>query len=231
VAMAKLGNGRLIGIGLYTAPEAAALTRAKRQSITRWLRGYERRGIAHEPLWTPEPDTRSDVLTLSFKDLLQLRTVTAFQKSGLSTRFLRRAILRAEEVLGRERPFATARFRTDGVSILLQVDRDGEEPELENIFTGQREMTRIIERSLRDVEFADMQPLLWRPLGRSGGVVLDPRRSFGAPIEEQTSIPTSALAEAAEAEGSVAAAARLYEIDRRAVDRAMRFETWLAQAA
>jgi hypothetical protein len=93
--MTNLHDGRLIGIGLYTPPEAARLTGAKPRSITGWLRGYERRGVAHEPLWTPEPETRSDVLTLSFQDLLQLRTVTAFQKRGLSTRFIRRAILRA----------------------------------------------------------------------------------------------------------------------------------------
>lgn len=229
--MADLWDGRLIGIGLYTAHEAAKLTGARPQSIIRLMRGYERRGVAHEPLWTPEPETRSDVLTLSFQDLLQLRTVIAFQKRGLSTRFLRRAIVRAQELLGRERPFATARFRTDGASILLQVDRDGEEPELENIFTGQKEMAKVIERSLLDVEFDDMLPLVWRPRGRSGGVLLDPRRSFGAPIEEETSIPTSALAEAVEAEGSAAAVARLYEIGRRAVDRAVRFEKSLAQAA
>lgn len=224
-------DSRLIGIGLYTPREAARLAGTKPQSVTRWLRGYDRRGVHHEPLWTPEPETRSDVLTLSFQDLLQLRTVTAFQKRGLSTRFIRKAIVRAQERLGQERPFATARFRTDGVSILLQVDRDGEDPELENIFTGQKEMANIIERSLRDVEFEDMLPLLWRPRGRAGGVLLDPRRAFGAPIEEDTYIPTATLAEAVEAEGSAAAAARLYEIDRRAVDRAVRFETWLAQAA
>jgi uncharacterized protein (DUF433 family) len=91
---------------------------------------------------------------------------------------------------------------------------------------ARRRWPKVIERTLHDVEFDDMQPLLWRPRGRAGGVLLDPHRSFGTPIEEETSIPTSALAEAVEAEGSVAAVARLYEIDRRAVDRAVRFETW-----
>lgn len=229
--MKRARHDELVGIGLYTAAEAARLAGANVQTVRRWVSGYERKGVRHEALWDPEPKTLSDSLTLSFQDLLQLRTVRAFQGRGLSTHFLRRAIARAQEVLGRERPFATARFRTDGVSILLHVNRENEEPELENIFTGQKEMADIIERSLRDVEFVDMEPTLWRPRGQRSGVALDPRRSFGAPIEEASSIPTATIAEAVEAEGSVLAAARLFEIDRRAVERAVRFETWLAAAA
>jgi uncharacterized protein (DUF433 family) len=76
-----------------------------------------------------------------------------------------------------------------------------------------------------------MDPALWRPLGAKAGVVLDPRRSFGAPVEEGTSIPTATLAQAVKAAGSPHRVAELYEVPLRAVNRAVRFEDWLAQAA
>ena len=51
-------NVNLIGIGLYTAAEAARLLRAPVQSVRRWMAGY---GYSSgggprwiEPLWTPQ---------------------------------------------------------------------------------------------------------------------------------------------------------------------------------
>lgn len=222
----------LFDIGLYSRAEAARLTGAPSGSITRWLRGYRTSaGIEHPPMWTPDVDDPQRELTLSFRDMLDVGAVHRLRHFGLSAQLLRRAIGRASEMLGTAHPFSSAAFKTDGASLLLQIDREGEEPELVNVLTSQREMHAIIDRSLRHVEFAGMDPALWRPLGVKAGIVLDPRRSFGAPIEEETSIPTATLAQAVKAEGDPQRVAELYEISRRSVNRAVRFEDWLAQAA
>lgn len=92
-------------------------------------------------------------------------------------------------------------------------------------------MRAVIEQTLHDVDFTGDLPSLWWPLGRRAGVVVDPTRSFGQPIEAETAIPTHTLALAADVESGVEEAARLYEIPPRAVRRAVRFEHAFAQAA
>ena len=220
----------LLDVGLYSRAEAAKLTRAPARSITRWLRGYTTAGgVELPPMWAPDVDDPKKDLTLSFRDMLDVGAVNTLRNFGLSAQLLRRAITRASELLGTSHPFSSAAFKTDGASLLLQIDREGQEPELVNVITSQREMHSIIERSLRHVEFAGMNPTLWRPLGPKSGVVLDPRRSLGAPIEEETSIPTATLAQAAKTEGDPQRAAQLFEVPKRAVTRAVRFEEWLQQ--
>lgn len=221
----------LVGIGLYDRREAGRLTGAKPATIGRWLSGYDRGGRHYEPLWEPRV-AADDELVLDFRDLMELRAVISFVKRKISVRTMRKAILIAAERVGTDRPLSTLRFKTDGARIFfedLEVD-EGETP-LEDLFSGQRQIREVIEQTLHDVDFTGDIPSLWWPLGRRAGVVIDPTRSFGQPIETETSIPTHTLALAVEVEGGVEEAARLYEVPIRAVRRAVRFEQEFAQAA
>ena len=65
-------------------------------------------------------------------------------------------------------------------------------------------------------------------MGKSGTVIVDPARSFGQPVEAETSVPTTALAAAAKAEGSQQAAARAWGVPLRSVRRAVDFEEHMA---
>ena len=49
---------------------------------------------------------------------------------AMSLHAIRRALAIAHEATGAERPFSTARFRTDGRTVFLQVSREVEEPTL-----------------------------------------------------------------------------------------------------
>lgn len=219
----------LIGLGLYTPKESSRLAGVPAQSIYRWLRGYPSKGVDYAPLWRPEIE--AEELTLSFRDLIEVRAVEGFRRAGVSAQMIRRAIDLASDLIGTQRPLSTAKFRTDGKSILLQLQpSSGDDVELINIFTKQLNFRSIVEQSLRDVEFEGMFPRLWRPSGVAGGVVLDPSRSFGQPIEESCGLPTRALAEAVESEGSIDAAAKLFEVSKRSVRRALDFERHLAAA-
>lgn len=221
----------LVGVGLYDRREAGRLTGAKPATIGRWLSGYDRGGRHYEPLWEPRV-AADDELVLDFRDLMELRAVISFVNSKISVRTMRKAILVAAERVGTDRPLSTLRFKTDGARIFfedLEVD-EGETP-LEDLFSGQRQMREVIERTLQDVDFSDDIPCLWWPLGRRAGVVIDPTRSFGQPIETETAIPTHTLAIAAEVEGGIEEAARLYEVSTRAVRRAVHFQNEFAQAA
>lgn len=222
---------RLVGIGLYDVREAARLASTKPQSIRRWLSGYSAQGTFHEPLWHPPVDIDGD-LTLDFRDLMEVRAVTTFRRCGIGLQTLRRAILKASIIVNHDRPLSTRQFKTDGARIFFEeVDPVTGEKRIEDIFTGQRQMREVIQQTLMGIDFVDDVPDRWWPRGRRGGVVLDPRRSFGQPIEFDTSIPTKTLARAAEVEGSAQAAAGLYEVPIRAVRRAIKFERELAAAA
>jgi uncharacterized protein (DUF433 family) len=79
------------------------------------------------------------------------------------------------------------------------------------------------------VEFsADEMPARWWPMGQQGTVVIDPTRSFGQPIVSDGGVPTTVLADAVEAEGSIAKVALLFRLPQYSVRAALRFEKRLA---
>jgi uncharacterized protein (DUF433 family) len=211
----------LIGIGIYTPAEARRYTHVPAARIRRWLRGHAVGGMRYEALWLPQIDIGDDRIYLGFRDLTEVRVVDALIKAGLSAQKLRRAIEIARDRYGLERPLSTNAFRTDGKNVFLLLSNEGED-RVVDIFTDQYAIKRVIEPSFRGLDFNDEGvPTRWHI---SRGVVLDPERSFGQPIEVETLVPTHILAAAVEAEGSVKAAARAYEVSIRAVNQALAFE-------
>jgi uncharacterized protein (DUF433 family) len=210
----------LIGVGMYSPAEAAALTHIASPKIRRWLRGHVIGGREYPRLWTSRLE-KLDVesLYLSFLDLVQLRVAHAFIREGLSPQKVRRAIEYGAEIVSSDYPFASARFRTDGKTLILHV------------LHGQYLMQKVIEPSLKGLEFEGDIAARWWPLGRAKGIVIDPRRQFGQPIDDATGVPTSVLAQAAQAEGSAAQAAKLFIVPIRSVNRAVAFELQLLHIA
>jgi uncharacterized protein (DUF433 family) len=221
----------LVGIGIYSAAEAARLTRVSANRIRRWLRGNERTHKGERrfdpPLWRPEI-VLDDQVYLGFRDLMEVRTAAAFIAEGVSPQTLRRAIEIASRLIEDEHPLSTRRFRTDGRKIFLQVGGEAGDERVLEIFSRQFVFKRIIDPTLRDVEFDLGVPLRWWAAGRGRGIVVDPERSFGQPVDDETGVPTVVLAEAAVAEGSIEAAARAYMVRQSSVLRAVKFEERLA---
>lgn len=117
----------LIGIGLYTPGEAARLTGIARQKIHRWLRGHAAGERSYPPVWHSSLRAKinidDDSLFLNFLDLVQLRVADAFISAGLSAQKVRRAIEYGREIVRSDYPFANAKFRTDGKTVILHVLR------------------------------------------------------------------------------------------------------------
>lgn len=221
-------HARLIGTGLYTPAEAGRLLVMAPEKISRWLRGHSIKGRSYDRLWEPEVDLEDGRVVLGFRDLMEVRVVDAFIRLGISAIRMRSTIRLASEVVGESHPLATNRFRTDGREIFLQVietDEEGLEREkLLNLFKRQYEFQGIIEPILRTVDFGtNGRPVQWWPRGRRGGIVLDPARAFGAPIDEATSVPTSTLADAGRALG-LTETATAYDVPEASVRRALQFE-------
>jgi uncharacterized protein (DUF433 family)/DNA-binding transcriptional MerR regulator len=234
----------VLGRGVYSATEGLRLlnfTRnphaprrsVSRQTVARWLRGYdfERDGdVRHsDPLWTPDYSNDNDQLELSFRDLIELRFVKAFRDLGLSLPAIRECFERAVEEVRDDRPFSTQHFRTDGKTIFLEITKDLEEGELIDLRRRQRVFRTIVAPSLRDLEFDAEVVARWFPLGvNKRSIVIDPARAFGRPIARASGVPTEILAHAVRIEGTIERVAALYQSSPSEVRDAVAFEQRLA---
>ena len=200
--------------------------------IRRWLRGhdYVHRGERHhaEPLWRPQIELNDDELHLGFRDLVELRVVNAFINEGFSPWRVRQGLAAARELAGDERPLSTLRFQTDGRTIFLNLAEQAGNSHLVDVFSRQLAFRRILAPCLRDIEFERDLPIRWRIGGPLKRIVIDPLRSFGKPIDDETGVPIDVLAQAAIVEGSVEKAARAYAVPVRAVEQAAAFARRLA---
>jgi uncharacterized protein (DUF433 family) len=217
-----------LGVGLYTAAEASRLLELPPARVRRWLGGYLSAGRAHARLWPPQLPKLEGQLGLGFLDLMQLRIVKQLiTQTKISLQQLRRALRLAEELTQHEHPFATASFRTDGRRLFLEIGHEAGEAQLYDVLGKQYGFHRIIEPSFRDVDL-DVEITRWWPLGKQRSVMLDPQRSFGAPIVGRSGIPTATLARAADVEGSLREVTRWYPVTEREVRDAIAFERRLA---
>lgn len=225
-------RSELIGIGVYTPAEASHLLGVPAGKIVRWLQGYERRGTHHPRLWRPQINLDDGRVYLGFRDLMEVRVANAFIERGLSPQKVRRAIEIASKMMAEERPLSTARFRTDGRTVFLQMlDEDGGDRMID-LFRSQHVFREVIEPSLRNVDYDDGGlPFRWWPHGKQARIVVDPHRAFGQPVEADSGVPASILSAAAQAEGSPEKAARVWSVPVAAVRRAMDFQNALPRAA
>jgi uncharacterized protein (DUF433 family) len=227
-----MGQSELVGVGVYTPAEASQLLGVPSAKIIRWLRGHDAHGRRYPRLWRPQVDLGDERVYLGFRDLMDVRVANAFIERGVSPQKVRRAIEIAREMLMQERPLSTARFRTDGRTVFLQVQKEDGSDQMTDLLRNQHVFREIIEPSLRNIDFDDGGiPLRWWPHGKQARIVVDPQRAFGQPIEADSGVPAAVLSAAEEAEGSAEDAARVWGVPVSAVRRATDFQNALASAA
>ncbi len=224
-------QANLLGIGLYTPIEAERLTKIPASRLSHWLRGYKVKGKDYPSLIRGQIDLGDGRFYLGFRDLIELKTLDAFKRLGLSTQSLRRAIAEAKTLTDDSHPLSTTKFKTDGKAIFVDIVRAEGEAQLLDLLSKKLYFTRLIEESLKHVEFDQAVPVRWWPASRSKGIVIDPQRSFGQPIDDKTGIPTHILAMAARAEGGIKQAARAWCIPPSPIKRALEFQAELEKKA
>lgn len=224
-------NDNLLGVGLYTPAEAGRLLGVPSAKISRWLRGHDVKGKWYEPLWHPQVDIGDGNVYLGFRDLMEMRTAYAFMAAGVSAIMIRRAIVEARKYVDDERPLSTTRFKTDGQSIFLEIANADGDAKLLDLFKRQYAFKRIVDASLRGVEFENDVPARWWPLSKERKILLDPQISFGQAIDVESGVPTAVLAAAVRAEGSAEKAAVAWQVPVSSVKRALTFEEGLRNAA
>ncbi len=221
----------LIGVGLYSIPEAARLTRVAPAKIRGWICGYGRGNAERRaPIIHRQVPTIGGKPALGFLDLIEVRFVSWIIGFGVSWRTIRVAADRARLALQHEHPFAHARFHTDGKTIFLETQTETEDRRLLDLVKNNFAMYDILEQSFREgIAFgSDGAASAWRPPEGERAVVLDPARSFGRPIDDMSGVPTAVLADAYTAEGSFERVAAWFEVPPETVRRAVDYELKLA---
>jgi helix-turn-helix protein len=162
----------LLGIGLYTVPEASRLTSISQGRLRRWLRGYsysvgEARATS-APVWRHQVPEIEGALGLGFLDLMEARFVDAFCEASVPWRVIRLCAERAREITGSDHPFSSRRFRTDGRTVFAEVVDKAGEKQLLDLAKNQLAFARVIGPSLyAGIEFSvDDMPARWWPIGR-----------------------------------------------------------------
>jgi uncharacterized protein (DUF433 family) len=222
-----------IGVGYYTAAEAARLLKTTPRNISRWLGGYSYKVsdghiVETTPLWSPQLPLLGDSLEIGFRDLI---------RHGVGLNVIRRCLDSARKIIGEERPFSTHRFRTDGKSIFLESLRElqesgerGGSSAVVDLKTDQMVFRQVVEPTFRDLDLADGSVVQWRPFNGKSSIVIDPARSFGKPLAADYGVPTASLATAAKAENSARRVASLFEVPVAIVNDAIAFERSLMAA-
>lgn len=221
-----------LGIGFYSASDAARLLDIPVRNIRRWLGGYDYRHegeIMHvEPLWKPQLPQYDDHVELGFRDLIELRFVQAFLDAGLGLKTIRHCLSYAKDCVDDERPFSTTRFRTDGKTIFLESATVTDDENLLDLKKKQYTIKTVIERTFKDLDIDNESVRRWRPYKGKASIVIDPELVFGQPTTAIYNVPTVALAQAVKAEGSEKAVSQLFEVPLSVVKDAVAFEESLA---
>lgn len=229
-----INRNRLVGVGLYTVPEASRLTRVPAASIRRWVTGYKYRRddetFAQPPVWESQVDRVDSITGLGFLDLTEIRFVHAFRKHGVSLHAICLAAQRACELFEHDHPFARKRFKTDGRGIFAEIAQGTGEEKLLDLVKSQYAFHRVVSPSLyASLEFSKKDDVLrWYPMWPRQQVMVDPNQMFGRPVVTDGKVPTETLAQAVKAEGSVERVANWFGVPTKAVQAAVDFEDELA---
>lgn len=213
-----------LGLGIYSAAEAALYARVSTRLMARWVFGErDSKSVIKSEL----PETSERVVTfLDFVQVLAIREVR--NRHRLSLQKIRQGIEEAKTRYGIEHPLAqqhTIYLLSDGMGkghgeMVIQLPGRGAEgpdglAQLTGRNKGNRVMEKVVEMFLADLHFeaGTGRASRYVPMTYKGAqVVLDPRRRFGEPIVEPGGYTAETLWDATNAEGGIDQAAEAYGV-------------------
>ncbi|HEX3367624.1 hypothetical protein [Phenylobacterium sp.] len=171
----------------------------------------------------PARESRSE---LSYLQLIEIAVVASFRKSGISLPMIRQARAFAAEKFKTDHPFAEYRFKTDGRTLMADLDQlvgdDGKDKLVNVNKKGQLEWDAILGARLREFEYEDDLAIRWHVAGENSPVFIDPRISFGAPVIRGK--PTWLFRDRWVAQEPIATTARDFGVKVSDVEAALKFE-------
>ena len=219
---------RLTG-GFYSVGEVRLLSGVKETVSRRFVKSYKET----YGLWGGGQQKLAGNAYLTFRDMLEIRHVSAFHTAGVSWQRIiraasRRAARRAKSRFDTEHPFSDLRFKTDGAHIFNATGTD-----LEQLSGyGQLAFKHVFGDHLFDpVDYEDYEAVCWYPAEEWGmthegrEVIVNPKLAFGTPVIAGYHIPTEVLYWNYKAElNDLESVALTYEIPLTSVEFAVAFQ-------
>jgi uncharacterized protein (DUF433 family) len=163
----------------YKVGEAAFYTHISPNTVAAWTKTYEKTGLG-------VVSSRAPRQGLSYLQLIEVAVVAAMRSEGVKLDEIRRARTYFAATLDLEFPFAQAKFKTDGVDILLDMEgRNGQvarDKLLAANHSGQMIWSDMLRKRLSEFNYdRDGGVGSWKVNGLTSEIVIDPKVSFGAP--------------------------------------------------
>jgi len=226
--------------GSYSLLDAARIAKAKPRSLRRWVNGYDysyRKQKFHSPglLQSEIPDVDGEEF-LTFQQLIEMVFIRLFHECGVSIPVIRAVAHTAAMRYETRHPFAIQKLQTDGKTIFadgLQVeDAEGmtREKITEDLHRGQMVIRDFAQPYFLSIDYENMEAARYWPRGKKCGIVIDPQRSFGSPIDDVTGVPTHVLYEMYRAGEVTDAIAEWYQVEKEFVIAAVEYEISLRRA-
>ncbi|MGD1035772.1 MAG: hypothetical protein ABR878_00965 [Roseiarcus sp.] len=225
-------DARLIGVGIFTIPAAAALLGVSPNLVRIWVDGHKGK---QDPIIENELGRVDGKLAISFKNLMELQFVAFFVRAGIRLPTIRTIMAEYRRSMNIPHPFATKKiFQTDGKKILEVIARNNGIDSIYDLRSKNYEMHDIVMPSLkRDVVYdPEGHARIWFPRrDQFPNVIVSPAFSFGRPVMRDSKIPTSVIETAYKVERSYEVVSAIYDVSERRVREAVSFETSMRMAA
>lgn len=213
-----------LGHGIYSFADAARLLGVSTNRVRAWFRGWSR---GREAVFHTDYETETEALVISFLDLMDACVAVSLRNHGVSMPTIRRVKEELGKLWNTRHPFARQELFTDqsGRRIFLRTADQADEQLFLEILKRQHAMPDVLLPFLKRVEYSP-QTQLASQMTLMEGVLINPRRRFGAPIVNESGMPTSILYEAYLAnQRDVEAVADWYGVTTEDVNVAIDFES------
>jgi len=216
---------------LYSIPQVDRVLGLTGGTARRWIEGYERGGRRYPPLIRTEVSGEE---LITWGEFVETRLLSEYREAGVPIVHLRPAIEKLREEFDSRYPLAHARpfLDVEGRELVMRAQTDvGLERPLQLVVVRNNQLV-VADRArqfVESVEYKDDIAERLHPAPDLREVVIDPLRQFGEPVVR--SVPTEVIAEQVRAGDPPEMIMDLYELSRKQVDAALRYELLRAKAA
>lgn len=235
--MISTNQSNLLGIGIYSADEAARYARVATRTMQRWVFGDDSGNAVIQSQLSKLGDAEKLVTFLDFVQVMAVRQVRIREKR-FPLQKIRKACDMAAKTHGLDYPLAAKEHRIylfgpkDNLAaceMVILFGRGEANEELYLQLTGKKAgnlvMAAIAEPFMSQLRFGDSdfaeEYVAWERLGRQ--ILMNPRRRLGEPFLPSCGYTAQALWEAYSSEGGVENAAKAYGVDREDVELACEY--------
>lgn len=216
---------RRLVLPAYSIAEAARYTRANASKISSWFNRGGNLG--------PALVGRDKEKPLSYLQLVEVAFVVTARSLGLSLHEIRDTRNYFRQRFQVEFPFATYRFQTEGLKLLLDLQEVEPSEERGRLVlggrAGQLAWAPLMGERFLEFDYEKDLAVIWHVAGRTSPVRIDPRINFGAPAV--SGIPTWAVRGRYESGEDIADIQDDFDLEAPEVVAALNFEGVQLRAA